>query len=772
MQESQRLVNVIRQAIDQKIGEQEQHTPGVIISGGGSYLASAYIRVDDVIEDIIIPSGMYVSAGDYVVISMNQEGKSYISRQVPRNLYSRMVIDYDRAMISAGDGTTEVAGTSDSWGTGYYDGEDGVKLVADVGDDGLLHLRNAVSNNNTGAQIFLYQSRGTLSSPYTSSDGDYNGISSAFFDGVEFNDGGGIYFVLDGTASANNTPSAIEFFVNLGGEWSELVWRLNSDGHIVPALSNTYDIGSASSYIRHVYAADLPSRGFFNVTEPRFGAMGDGTADDTVAIQAAISSAYAAGAGTVFFPPGVYKITDTIEVNHSGIRLIGSGRDRWHNGTVPWDSFVNTAETTSILWAGSAYGTMLQFEPGDGNPTGISGTAAMYLNLIGGIYPHTTVAGTGISIKAVASSEFDIMGQEFTNAVMEMGGKTSMSSEASSVFNHVYALHGRQIDNTGAILKFTGNAVCDAFNNLFDLVEGVYKNGHGIDFSESDSNHFRFVRLQRADSGTGTGILIRATNTFAPQAHKFEWVYPGEGGVVLQGEETATLAARDIKIANLDLWEDGTPNLPTVGTNANLYYGWDLLPEQDGFLPFAYPAGSHGLLSSGTTLTLAAVSASLGGAIAVPFLLPARMMVGRLAIYQTATANLRTAEWNVYSDQRGNTNLFRRIVKGSNFSFTPGAAGVQFGGVTGGPDGSSIFGGMYLVGPGVVWVVVRNTSTAQTFDIGAAGGGSLGRAHIRTNLTASNAALGVTQNISTWSGNGVIPIMRLEGLIGDEAGPW
>ena len=39
-----------------------------------------------------------------------------------------------------------------------------------------------------------------------------------------------------------------------------------------------------------------------------FGAVGDGTNDDTAAIQAAVNS----GAGSVYFPDGVYKITNTI----------------------------------------------------------------------------------------------------------------------------------------------------------------------------------------------------------------------------------------------------------------------------------------------------------------------------------------------------------------------------------------------------------------------------------------------------------------------------
>ena len=52
-----------------------------------------------------------------------------------------------------------------------------------------------------------------------------------------------------------------------------------------------------------------------------YGATGDGTTDDTVAIASAIT---AAGGGTVFFPAGIY-IVDKLNVNIAGTTLQGSG---------------------------------------------------------------------------------------------------------------------------------------------------------------------------------------------------------------------------------------------------------------------------------------------------------------------------------------------------------------------------------------------------------------------------------------------------------------
>ncbi|MFQ5442702.1 MAG: glycosyl hydrolase family 28-related protein [Thermodesulfobacteriota bacterium] len=54
-----------------------------------------------------------------------------------------------------------------------------------------------------------------------------------------------------------------------------------------------------------------------------YGAVGDGVADDTAAIQSAVDAL--TGGGTVFFPQGTYKITSAVTVSASGVHLLGTG---------------------------------------------------------------------------------------------------------------------------------------------------------------------------------------------------------------------------------------------------------------------------------------------------------------------------------------------------------------------------------------------------------------------------------------------------------------
>lgn len=57
-----------------------------------------------------------------------------------------------------------------------------------------------------------------------------------------------------------------------------------------------------------------------------YGAVGDGTTDDTTAIQNTISAVGAAGGGTVFFPTGTYKISSKLTINTNAVFLTGEGR--------------------------------------------------------------------------------------------------------------------------------------------------------------------------------------------------------------------------------------------------------------------------------------------------------------------------------------------------------------------------------------------------------------------------------------------------------------
>lgn len=79
----------------------------------------------------------------------------------------------------------------------------------------------------------------------------------------------------------------------------------------------------------HDALLDLRTEARANVFNVRhYGATGDGSTDDTAAIQAALDAASAAGRGTVYFPAGTYIVaptTTTRLIVYSNVELIGDG---------------------------------------------------------------------------------------------------------------------------------------------------------------------------------------------------------------------------------------------------------------------------------------------------------------------------------------------------------------------------------------------------------------------------------------------------------------
>lgn len=63
----------------------------------------------------------------------------------------------------------------------------------------------------------------------------------------------------------------------------------------------------------------------YNVQDAAYGAVGDGVADDTSAIQAALNAANTAGGGTVYLPAGTYYITSTLTVYDKTV-VVGEGK--------------------------------------------------------------------------------------------------------------------------------------------------------------------------------------------------------------------------------------------------------------------------------------------------------------------------------------------------------------------------------------------------------------------------------------------------------------
>ena len=87
--------------------------------------------------------------------------------------------------------------------------------------------------------------------------------------------------------------------------------------------------------------------GWYIVTDAAYGAVGDGTTDDTTAVQAAIDACMTAGGGTVYFPAGIYQISGALQntgthnsqlviptaASQKSIRFLGAAPNKIYGGT-------------------------------------------------------------------------------------------------------------------------------------------------------------------------------------------------------------------------------------------------------------------------------------------------------------------------------------------------------------------------------------------------------------------------------------------------------
>ena len=174
----------------------------------------------------------------------------------------------------------------------------------------------------------------------------------------------------------------------------------------VGAISNTNVTATGSTTAR-----TLANRFADVVNVKDFGAVGDGVADDTTAIQSAINST--SPFGEVFFPEGTYKISSTITLPSSsglsGITLRGIG----------WGSVIKPTSAVSI--AIKALGDVvfirnLQFD-------GISTSSAAALQFEGGLNNFTvSVSGCYFSTFAngiiLLTDCFNISNNNFTNYLL------------------------------------------------------------------------------------------------------------------------------------------------------------------------------------------------------------------------------------------------------------------------------------------------------------------------------------------------------------------
>jgi hypothetical protein len=188
----------------------------------------------------------------------------------------------------------------------------------------------------------------------------------------------------------------------------------------------------------------------------QFGAKGDNTHDDTVAIQTAVDYCTGRAGGTVYFPEGDYKVSDTICINASNIKVAGAGKCRAilrptpdliidaNNLNVKWTLFVeNTNPVVSTELTGTIARSALSMTVANG-----AGIKAGMLAYIKGSFDTSpwscdnrgsAVKGETNEVKSVNGNTINLNFPAFTN----------FSNSENVIVEFVEPLRGIEISNIG-----------------------------------------------------------------------------------------------------------------------------------------------------------------------------------------------------------------------------------------------------------------------------------------------------------------------------------
>lgn len=299
-----------------------------------------------------------------------------------------------------------------------------------------------------------------------------------------------------------------------------------------------------------------------------FGAVGNGTTDDTAAIQAAIDSS--ASGITVLLPAGTYKVTDTILLKRTGVRLIGEGEG------VTFVKYENAAG--GVLFSGDAAKTASTntYERCAITDLEIMSSAA-------GTDPDTCVDLTSFSY-----GHFSLQAQNRrANGVIFYG---QGNAGTSPYYNHIEStgLFGNT-DYTQTAFKFAGGAWTGGSNgpnaNMIGPITRAAAFGYFVDLQVGQGNLFSqigaesigtaYLRLGFVSSYNDTGTSTGSNNQVKINDTSKSWTTNewANGGVYIS---SGTGSGQYRRIST------------NTATQISLQDAWDTIPDATSTYALAY----------------------------------------------------------------------------------------------------------------------------------------------------------------------------------------
>lgn len=384
-----------------------------------------------------------------------------------------------------------------------------------------------------------------------------------------------------------------------------------------------------------------------------YGAVGDGIADDSATLQAAINAAHAASpaGGSVLIPPGTYKIV-TPPTMYSGIRLVSYGSIDppaiWSkfNGA-PFNSFtpppgsqnlsqlnITGSWTLQDLSQIAIDGLVLDFT-NSGNLSLVGVSSSQFSMAV----VDTPITAPALILNADNTNTFNATSNKFDNLILEGGsegievgnGAGGALGVTESTFGQLLILADAQPTGAYKAVDFVGNCDSNTFRNIHFWHTTAITNYVGITFNsasatadkDADNIAIDFYDETGGSVSSGASILVNPsfgnyfrTGVLANTTHLSNTAWAQNSGYVWMDLGHATGANAEIvtlPVLNID---NGTPaiNLNKAGvlqweiysSSGILYFNngantfWMQANGQMVGTSYQFGGGSGPILSSGT----------------------------------------------------------------------------------------------------------------------------------------------------------------------------